>query len=485
MNDACEDPFEAMDLLLDRFEADDAVAYAEVGGVSQNKTDLVVTEKGPRDTASFAETGVWCRVFANGAADYRYTTSLDDESLDDVADRAIRAGEVLAQEDSARFDAYTTHRGVHGGWASEGIDSVDTETKIAAIEDGLSAAEDLDLRGAWGNYADAHIESALGTTTGSTIRTTLDRASVTCILALEDGPKIARHAGSTRGAPFLDDLPAVFENAAADARALATADEADVPTGETDVVLSPRAAGQLLGFVCRYLEADMAYMGLSPYSVGDRLASDALSIEDTVHAGSWTARAYDAEARPTTPVQLIEEGRVTRLLHNTVSAADAATYPAGNAVPSLGFDGPPRIHARHLEVTPGDATRAELREGADAYIERFDEPWLCDELERIQRSGFMPASVLYAKSVGHKIDERPDRGRARFPVAEGFALADGERAGRIEGVSLEYDPDTLRAITAIGAARGTVTGVTEKHKSRLPYAVTAPSIRLQGTLRKN
>ena len=494
MSDDREELLDAMDWLLDRFEDDDAVAYAEVGAISQDKTDLVVTDDGPRDTTSFAETGVWCRVFADGAADYRYTTSLGEESLEDVADRAIGGGEVLAQDEPARFDAYTTHRGVHGGWADEPIHAPDTETKVAAVEDGLAVAEDLDLRQTWVNYADAHVDSSLATTTGSTVRTTLDRAQVTCILTLEDGPKVRRHAGSTRGAAFLDELPGVFENAAAAARDLAAADAADAPTavdssagGETDeeatVVLSPRAAGQLFHFLSHYLEADVGYMGLSPYSVGDRVGPADLEIEDAVRAGSWTARAYDAEVRPTTPVQLVEDGEITRLLHNTASAAEDEAYPAGNAVPSLGFDQAPRIHARHLDVAPGDVARAELRNGADVYVERFGEPWLRDEFERVQRSGFMPPSVLYAKDVDRKTEERPERGCAEFPVAEGYRLTDGERDGRLDGVSLDYDPDTLRDITDLGAARGTVTGVCEKHKSRLPYAVTAPELRLRATLR--
>ena len=482
MSAVSEESLDAMDWLLDRFEDDDAVAYAEVGAIDQVKTDLVVTDDGPRETVSFDETGVCFRVFVEGAADYRYTSSLDEESLTDAADRAVRAAEFLAQDDPARYDRYTTHRGVHGGWASGSLDAVDLETKVGAVEDALSAADDVDLDRRWVNYRDAHIESSLATTTGSTVRTTLDRASTRLILSLPEGPTVDRHAGSTRGAPFLEELPGRFEAAAADARALSAATEAAPPTGETTLVLSPRAAGQLFRFVSRYLEADVDYMGLSPYSIGDEIGPAALRIEDTIHAGSWAALGYDAELRPTTPVNLVEDGTVTGLLHNTASAAENETYPHGNAVPSLGFEQPPRIHARHLEVAPGDTTRADLRAGADVLVERFDEPWLRDEFERVQRSGTMPASVLYAKHLERKTEERPDRGCAELPIAEGYRLSDGARAGRVTGVSLEYEPSTLHGVTALGAARDTVTGVSEKHKSRLPYAVTAPGVRLEGRL---
>jgi hypothetical protein len=59
MGDERESVLDAMDWLLDSFETDKAVSYAEVGGVYQEKTDLVVTGDGPRNTTEFTETGVW------------------------------------------------------------------------------------------------------------------------------------------------------------------------------------------------------------------------------------------------------------------------------------------------------------------------------------------------------------------------------------------------------------------------------------------
>ncbi|MFC5277689.1 metallopeptidase TldD-related protein [Halorubrum rubrum] len=482
MSDEREEALDAMDWLLDSLEADDAVSYAEVGGVYQEKTDIVVTDEGPRNRTEFTETGVWLRVFADGAADYRYTNSLDEESLRDVADRAIRSGEVLAQDEPGRFDAYTTHRGTHGGWASEGIHERDLDEKVAAVEEGFAAADDLDLDRRWANYVDAHVEEAVGTTTGSVVRTTLDRARVNFSLTLADGPKVSRHAGSTEGAAFLEEIGDDFEAAAADARALANADSVEASTGETTVALSPEASGQLFHFVSHYLEADTGYMGLSPYDVGDRIGPADLAIEDTVHAGSWAARAYDAEVKPTTPTRLVSNGRIERLLHNTTTAAEEDVYPAGNSVPSLGFTEPPRIHARHLEVAAGDADAAALREDADVYVERFKQPWLRDEFERVQRQGVFPASALYAKDIDDMTEERPDCGSAELSIAEGYRLEDGARAGRVDGVALEYTPDVLRSVSRIGDARGTVTGVCEKHKSQIPFAVTAPGIRLEAPL---
>lgn len=485
MSDGRESVLDAMDWLLDSLETDDAVSYAEVGGVYQEKTDLVVTDGRPRNATEFTETGVWLRVFADGAADYRYTNALDEESLRDEADRAIRGGEVLAQAEPGRFDAYTTHRATHGGWASEGIHTRALDEKTTVIEAGLAAADDLDLDRRWANYVDAHVEEAVGTTTGSVVRTTLDRARVNLSLSLADGPKVSRHAGSTEGGAFLDEIADTFAAAAEDARSLSDADPVDAPNGKATVALSPTAAGQLFHFVSHYLETDTCYMGMSPYDVGDRIGPEDLDIEDTVHAGSWAARAYDAEVKPTTPTRLVSNGRIERLLHNTTTAAEEDAYPAGNSVPSLGFTEPPRIHARHLEIAAGDADAATLREDADVYVERFNEPWFRDEFERVQRTGLFPPSALYAKDIDRKSEDRPDCGSAEFPIAEGYRLDGGGRAGRVDGMAVEYTPDVLRTLSRIGDARETVTGVCEKHKSRLPFAVTAPGVRLEAPIRES
>ena len=482
MPDEREMAWDAMDWLLDRFESDDAVAYAEVGGIYSERTDTVVSEDGPRERVGFTESGVWLRVFAGGAADYRYTTTLDEDSLEDEAERAIRGGEMLAQEEPGQFDAYSTHRASHGGWAAEGIETVDLDTKIALIEDAIESAGAADLGRVRAEYADAHIEEALCATTGSTVQTTIDRAQVSCVIDPDDGPKISRHAGSTDGATFLERLPALFEGATADARALATADVADVSMGATTLALSPRAAGQLFHLFSHYLEADTDEMGFSPYSVGDKVGPVGLTIEDGIRAGSWAASAYDAELRPSTPIRLVESGEVERFLHNTTTAAEVETYPAGNSVRSLGFDQPPRIHARQLEVASGDASDADIRSGADVYVERFDQPWLVDEIERAQRTGFFPPSAGYAKNVAQEAGERPERGTAELPLAEAYRLEDGTRAGRVESASLVYSPALLEGISALGATKDTLTGVCNKHKSRIPYAVTAPGIRLQAEL---
>jgi len=482
MSERHTEVLDAIDRVLDLLETNEDVAYAEVGGVYQEKSDAVVTETGIRNSTAFPETGLWMRVFANGAADYRYTTTLTDEALEDEVERAVRGGKYLAQETPARVDTESMHRGVHDGWATAGVDEWSLDRKldrvVGAFED---ATEGVAVERVRLTYTDAHIEQSIVTTAGSSVRTVLDRAGIRTVLQPVDAPKIQRHHGSTRGLGFFDDLEDHFADVAESAARLRAAGTTS-PVGEHDVLLSPRAAGQLLAFVSRYLEQDVVYQGLTPYEVGQQIAADGLTVEDTVHAGSWAAAAYDGECRPTHPVTLVQDGTVENFLHNTVSAADENVVPAGNAVQSVGFDNPPRVHARHLDVASGDRPADELRSNAAVYVADFDEPWHDEEFERVQRSGVMPPSVQYAKRVDEKTIDFSEVGRARLPIVEGYRLEDGERADRLDDVALAYDPETLERITGIGRERTTVTGVDEKHKSQLPYAVTAPAMALRASL---
>ncbi|WP_254546638.1 metallopeptidase TldD-related protein [Halomarina pelagica] len=476
----------AMEVLTAYLEDRDEVAYAEVGGVVQYKTDAVVTREGTRNATAFTETGVWCRVFANGAADYRYTTALDEESLRDEADRAIRSAAQLAQTRPARVDTETLHRAVHGGWGTTPrLTDLEPEAKVDRLRSALDASRVDGVDRVRVTYADASVDHAITTTTGSAVRTTFERASTDLVVDAPACPTVRRFAGTLRGTAIFDE----FESLAAEAFARVDdlrdrSADALAEEREADVVLSPRATAQLVHHLSHALEADAGYLGLPNHAVGDEVAGGGLAVEDAIRAGSWGAMAYDAEARPTEPVALVRDGAVASLLHDTESAADHDAFPAGTAVPSLGFDAPPRIHARHLDVEAGTASETDLLAGATAYVERFDPPRYRDDLEARKRSGWMPPSVLYARDLRETAAEsdRPDRGRVDWPIAEGYRVEGGERTSRLDGAHLASDPATLRGISMLGSVRETTTGVCDKHRSRLPYAVTAPAVRLTAVL---
>ncbi|MFH5797969.1 metallopeptidase TldD-related protein [Haladaptatus sp. CMAA 1911] len=488
--DEIADGIDAAEWVLSRFDADEDVAVAEVGYVDRRQTTGSVTPTEVRSADDLSHAGVRWRVFVEGSADYRFTTSLSKSHLDDLMERSIRSARVLDQRLPAKYDPGTVHQAVHPGWTVGG--SLNEETaneKLAAVQSAFSDSTDgLALDRATVSYRDERLESVLLTTTGTTVRTSLERASVESVMVPVDAEKVQRHFGTTTGAAFFDALPAHFDELATVVRQQEgyppfDSDEADVEIGgeNVEIVFGPRAAAELFHHFTHYLEMDAAYFGSSPFAVGDRFGPPSLHVEDCVHAGSWAALGYDAEGKPTTPVTLVSNGIVRNQLHDTVSAIEEAAVPRGSVVPSIGHERPPRIHARHLDVDGGTTARESLLDGADVYVESVETPRIENEATRTKRTSSMPPSVLYAKDIAattpSEFADEATNQELTFPVRLGYTIDGSEREGRITGGSVTVSPAELRSITAMGGTRETVTGVCSKHRSMIPYAVTAPPIR--------
>jgi TldD protein len=462
--------------LIERLESEEAVAHAVVGGEYAERTRIDVTErKRPKSAVDLEEGGVWCRVFAHGSVEYRYSDSLEPEELDTLASRALSSCRHLATEVPVRFDAGSLHRDVHDGWAGS-EDRLDTRTVDEKADDCVEAVTDcLDtetgrvrLR-----YRDESRETTLLDTVGSAVQTRLDVASVGATVAGD--VTVRDHLGGTTGTVILEELPGMLSALRDRFDRARAAEVTGIEADEREVLLAPKAAGLLVGTLLTYLEADAVASGVSPFEPGDRFGSEALSVHDTITPGGFTARAYDTEIRPTSPVSLVERGRIATLLHDSVSAIDHETGPAGSVLPGIEREFPPRIAPRHVDVAPGTAPARDLRERASVLIERLGRPRRKNETTRTLRASHVPPDVHY---LARMAERAPDGGheRVEFPVEEGYLLVDGDREARIEGAAVEVEPTALSGLAALGAVRETLTGTVEKHRTTLPVEVTSPAM---------
>ena len=478
------DPIDAADSLLAYFEEESDVAYAEVGAVRRRQGRATLATERTRAPEPIEVTSVWCRAFVGGAAGYRYTSVLDDDNLRDVADRVIRSAQVLAQDQPSKFDPATLHRAAHGGW-NAGNRSFDVDGVLDRLRELSEPIEAVDHDRFRLSYNRDLLDLSLLTTTGSTVQTTLDRASVMTAISPTDGPQLSTHVGTTTGDEVLDRVPPAID---AQLESVTRFSEMEIattaPSGRREVAFSPHATGQLVHHLSHYFEMDTIYSGAAPFERGERIAPEGISIHDTVQPGSWAAMAYDAEARPAHPVTLVNNGVVRSFLHNIETAIEEGVEPCGNVVFPTGFEHPPRIHARHLTVDPGTESNAELRDGAELWIDRLDRPVLKNEVTSAKRTTGTPPSTLYAHNARKHTPDKYDEceQRLRFGVEEGYLLDGERRAERLDGVSIEFDVRDLMSITGIGDARTSVTGICNKHRSTLPFAVTAPGIRLETTI---
>jgi TldD protein len=487
IGDEIEAVIEAIEYIHDTLDDREIVAYAEVGGGVRDHGEVVITDDGVQSTIEHNVTEVWWRVYVDGAADYRYTTSLDTAHVDDLLDRAIRAAELLDQSDAIRFDPATVHRAIHDGWGERGSER---ETAIDGDADRLKrilheVSADLPIERANLAYRADELTEFLTTTTGSWLRTTLERVGANLTLATTEG-KLQRHIGTTTGClddrlrdELVDDAAAVNRLVSTPSTPLRTADR-------FDVALSPRAAGHLFHQLSHYFEKDMIFLGSSPVECGMRFGPDCLSIDDGIDPGSWAARAYDAEGRPTQATALVRDGIVTDVLTDASSALAEERPPMGAVIPAIGYEHPPRVHARHLNVAPGTTPYEELVTAADVSIERLNKGRFGNEATRTKRESGMPPSVAYAKDIARATPvEYADESASQtleFPVELAYRSIGGTRE-RVCNAVLEISLKDVARLTDLSSRRETTTGTCRKHGSTLPFAVTAPGVLLSARLR--
>ncbi|WP_435152268.1 hypothetical protein [Haladaptatus sp. DFWS20] len=120
--------------VLSQLESEERVAYAEVGCVGRESTDGSVIPTDVRSTIDLSQIGVWWRLCADGSVDYRFSSSLETDHLDDLIERSIRSATVLDQRSPACYDRGTVHRAVHSGWAVGGsLGDFDATEKLERI----------------------------------------------------------------------------------------------------------------------------------------------------------------------------------------------------------------------------------------------------------------------------------------------------------------------------------------------------------------
>lgn len=482
---------DAAEELLASLKQDTQVAYAEVGGVVRNQTSIATTLERVREATTVSEAGVWCRVFADGAAGYRYTTELDD--VESIGERARKRATALGQSMPAQYDPITAHKGSHPGWTTNrrNVD-VDIDEKVDALRQNRNRLEEFDSVRM--TYEDSTRHDVLLTTTGGMVRTTLDWNWLDCRCSLRhsggDKLSLRRRVGNTRG--FGGTESDLFDRAVSDLeerRERLAGHETTTATGEHDVVLGGTAAGRLFHQLSRYLEMDTVYFGSSPVDVGDTLLSTEVTIDDTVTPGNWAARGYDAEGRTTVPTTLVDDGVVTDRLHSTATALEEDTVPKGNFVPATNPDSPPRIHTRHLSIEPGDRSLQTMCESASIFVAAFGTPTIEHEATRTKLSSYMPPSSLYATDIASQTPTEYENEalnqRVRLPVQEGYLLEDGHRVAAVTDMSIVISLSDLQTITALGCRRTTIDGRCRKNGSRIPFSVTSPPIRFRTTVRED
>ena len=248
------------------------------------------------------------------------------------------------------------------------------------------------------------------------------------------------HAGFER----VSERPEEIAEAAA-RKALTALDAVDAPAGRMPIVVGNGFGGVLLHEAIGHgLEADAVQKQASVYAgrVGDKLAEEFVTAYDDGRLpGEWGSDAVDDEGTPTQKTTIIDGGRLTSYLYDSLRARKGKALSTGNGRRES-FRHLPLPRMTNTYFAPGEASSDELIADTDRG--------------------------LYAVSFGGGQVE-PATGDFVFGVSEGYLIEGGKVTSPVRGATLIGNgPDALAAVDGIAGDLEIATGFCGKGGQRVP-----------------
>jgi len=135
-----------------------------------------------------------------------------------------------------------------------------------------------------------------------------------------------------------------------------------VPSGTYRVIIDRRCMPDLLSVFSSVFSADAAQQGMSLLAgrEGEQIASECVTLMDDPHMKDGLASCgFDAEGVATRVKAVIENGRLTTLLHNLKTARKAGVSSTGNASKG-GYASPIGVEPSNFYFKPGKKSLEEL-----------------------------------------------------------------------------------------------------------------------------
>lgn len=338
-------------------------AFVARGG----ETEVRVYEGDVEHFVSAQSEGIGIRVIVEGRTGFAYAGTLDESAIAEVLAEArdnVQFGTVdewaaLAEPDGIGITEQTL-------WNEE-LAAFPTDQKIDLAKEleKLASGADPRVRVDDSNYADAHGESAVASTTGIRMSGRENGCYVSVSTLADEGE--GEDAETQTGFGFsVGRSPSEFDldraaNEAAD-RATRMLGAIQPASKRLTVVLDPFVTAQFLGVISSTLNGEAVVKGRSLFRdrLGDEVAASIVTfVDDPTNPKAYTATDVDGEGLAARRNVLIEDGVLKQFVHNSYSARRAGTVSTGNATRG-GFAGTPGVGCLALSLVPGKRDQAEI-----------------------------------------------------------------------------------------------------------------------------
>jgi PmbA protein len=409
-------------------------AFVARGG----ETDVRIYQGAVEHFVSAQSEGVGIRVISGGRTGFAYAGTLDESAIAEVLAEArdnVQFGEpdeyaALAEPDGIAVTEQSL-------WNDELADyPTDDKINLAKQLEQLASGRDARVRVDDSNYADAHGESAVASTTGIRMSGRENGCYVSVSTLADDGEGDDAETQTGFGfsvgrSPLEFDLDKAAREASERATRLLGATKP--ASKRTTVVLDPMVTAQFLGVISSTLNGEAVVKGRSLFAerLGDEVAAPLVTlIDDPTNPMAYSSTDVDGEGLAARRNVLIQDGVLKQFVHNTYSARRAGTVSTGNATRG-GFAGTPGVGCLAMSLMPGTRSQAEL-------VSDIDDGLLVQSVQGLH-SGVNPVSGDFSTGAAGLLIVNGDVGA---PVRE-FTIASTLQRMLLDIVEIGGDLDWL------------------------------------------
>lgn len=397
-----------MSMLLDkaRTHGADTADAVVAGGVSEE----VSVRLGKLESIERSEDrNIGLRVFVDGRNAIISTASVDAESIDELAARAVAMARLAPQDPYAGCaDAHLLATDIPDlDLMDRTVPSSDTLKDLAfAVEDAAQSVKGI-TNSEGGNASYGTSAVMLATTNGFSASYERSGYGISTVALAEHDGKMERDYDYSSAVHFEDLKSPEDIGLRAANRTLSRLDARKVKTGDFPVIYDQRVSSSISGHLASAINGASIARGTSFLKdrMGEQITNAAITMtDDPLRPRGAGSSAFDGEGLARRQRIMIENGILKGWFLDLASARQLGLEPTGNA--SRGTGSPPSPSTSNWIMTAGDVSRDELIAG-------IDEGFLVTEL--IGSSVSLITGDYSRGASGFWIEN----GKIAYPVTEG------------------------------------------------------------------
>ena len=311
-----------------------------------------------------SRSGLSLRGLYQGKMGYAATEADDDEAIAQLVRGVIESAELV--EDEAVQEIYKGDGNYPeiNNYASA-LDRVSEAEKLKLLLDmedkALHSGDERIKQVNYNMVSSSSAASRIANTYGLNLSQRDNLIVAYTSVVAKEGDRVATGSGFGFGRDFAAlDAKKIAQEAVDEA--LFYMDAAPVPSGTYRVIVDRRFLPELLSTLGGVFSADAAQKGMSLLAgrEGEMIAAQCVTLMDDPHMpGGLASSGFDAEGVATQVKAVIENGRLTTLLHNLKTARKAGVKSTGNASKGS-YASPVGVAPSNFYFKPGTQTLDEL-----------------------------------------------------------------------------------------------------------------------------